>query len=232
MAAGDMPAAARAQEILRETPPGAGLTGDALTFMFNLLLRHPNAAGKIGYGVARITVEQNPRFPSGKMFVVYRMDGTRDDFSYRKCFSGEIGVQQQLLTALRLEVHDQIEQSRRRALGEGARFCPHTREPLPGNDPHVHHAFAPFVSIALRFMFLEGGCDRLRLAPDPGGGSRLADRDQTQRWCAYHARAARLRLVSQRANTGLLRRQPELDSQIAFCTYCGDTEHDEGTCAA
>ncbi len=231
-AAGDVSAATRAGQLLRSTSLGSGLTDEDLTFMFTLLLRHPDAERKIGYGVARITVEQNPRFPSARMFVVYRMDGTRDDFSYRKCLSGEIGVQQQLLTALRLEVHDQIEQFRRRALGEGARFCPHTREPLPGNDPHVHHAFAPFVSIALRFVFLEGGCDHFRLAPDPGGGSRLSDRDQAQRWYAYHAWAARLRLVSKRANTGLLRRQPELDRQIAFCTYCGDAEHDEGTCAA
>ncbi len=230
-AVGDMPAAARARKILRETPPGAGLTGEDLTFMFTLLLRHPDAERKIGYGVARITVEQNPRFPSGRMFVVYRMDGTHDDFSYRTCLKGQVGAQQQVLTTLRLEVHDQIERFRRRTLTEGARFCPHTREPLPGNDPHVHHAFAPFVSIALRFILLEGGVECFELVPDAGGGSRLADSEQAGRWREYHTRAARLRLVSKRANTGLLRKQPELDSQIAFCTYCGGAAHDEGTCA-
>lgn len=220
----------RASGLLRTTPVGAGLTGDDLAFMHGLLLQHPDAVRMIGTGVARITVAVNPRYPSQRMFVVHRLDGSCDDFSYRKCLSGEPGPLRQLHDALRGEISSQMAAVRRRALAQGQRFCPYTREPFSADEPgHVHHAFSPFYRIAADFIGLEGGPEQFPLQPDPGGGRRLDDRDQARRWAAHHARAARLKLVSKTANLSLLAADP--DRPPLFCSVCGDPTH-EGACAA
>lgn len=201
--------------------------------MFALLLQHPKAEQKLGSGIARITVEQNPRYPTQRQFWVHRMDGTSEHFSYRKCLTGEPSHQSQVLAALRAEVGSQIVAVRHRELSRGVRFCPYTREPLtdPGIEPHVHHAFSPFITIALRFVESHtGGFETIGLEEAAEGGRQLSDRQLASDWCRYHAVAARLRLVSRRANLKVLVEDP--DAPALFCSLCGEATHEGPCCEA
>jgi hypothetical protein len=57
-------------------------------FLMWLLLLHPDAAEKIGCGISHFAVEFSTakgNFPPASHFVINRNDGTRLDFSYKKC---------------------------------------------------------------------------------------------------------------------------------------------------
>lgn len=215
----------RAKDLLWSTPIGEGLTGDDLAFMFRLLLQHPSCEEKIGAGVARITVERNPRYPSSCGFVVWRIDGSNELFSYRKCLRGEPSHQSQVLAAMRREVDAQIVEVRRREFARGVRFCPYTRDVLtdPESVPHVHHAFSPFYSIAFKFVTYYGGFDRIDVDSAEGGGVRLRNQLVAKNWREYHKAEARLRVISKRANLSVLRTNP--NAEPLFCELCGGARH-------
>jgi hypothetical protein len=72
----------RCKELLRTNEPGEPLDGAAHAFLLGLLALHPDAARKVGPGVARFYTVQN-RF--SRCFYVRRTDSTEEDFSYTKC---------------------------------------------------------------------------------------------------------------------------------------------------
>ncbi|XP_030470027.1 DNA-directed RNA polymerase V subunit 1 [Syzygium oleosum] len=51
----------------------------------NVLNHHPDKAAKIGAGIEHLTVSRHSSFPESRCFYVVSTDGSRIDFSYRKC---------------------------------------------------------------------------------------------------------------------------------------------------
>ncbi|KAI6670294.1 hypothetical protein NL676_005179 [Syzygium grande] len=51
----------------------------------NVLNHHPDKAAKIGAGIEHLTVSRHSSFPDSRCFYVVSTDGSRIDFSYRKC---------------------------------------------------------------------------------------------------------------------------------------------------
>lgn len=88
-------AVARCQEILRSYPgqsgSGAGQPQDVtdpthITFLTALVARHPDAADKIGAGVAGFKVQVNPAGTGNtRCFYVIHPDGGSVQFSYPSC---------------------------------------------------------------------------------------------------------------------------------------------------
>ncbi|MGH3793874.1 MAG: DCL family protein [Pseudonocardiaceae bacterium] len=70
------------REVLNPPPLGSKLEGDALAFISDLMLLHPNAEEKIGPGIAAITVRA---VYQNRGFWITRTDGTEDNFSIDKC---------------------------------------------------------------------------------------------------------------------------------------------------
>lgn len=56
------------------------------SFLAALVARHPDSAAKIGAGIKHFTVE--PAAHGTHCFYITRVDGSRDDFSTKKCFGG------------------------------------------------------------------------------------------------------------------------------------------------
>ncbi|CAA6656289.1 unnamed protein product [Spirodela intermedia] len=76
------------RKILHAYPMGAYLKEEAKSLAVKALGFHPRKDAKIGAGIKEIKIGQNPMFPGSRCFVVERVDGTSDDFSYWKCFKG------------------------------------------------------------------------------------------------------------------------------------------------
>lgn len=51
----------------------------------NVLNHHPDKAAKMGAGIDHLTVSRHSSFPDSRCFYVESADGSRVDFSYRKC---------------------------------------------------------------------------------------------------------------------------------------------------
>lgn len=51
----------------------------------NVLNHHPDKAAKMGAGIDHLTVSRHSSFPDSRCFYVESTDGSRVDFSYRKC---------------------------------------------------------------------------------------------------------------------------------------------------
>ena len=58
-----------------------------LKVLLALLDKHPRAAEKKGPGVESITFSEHPTYTGTQCFFINRTDGTKEDFSFRKCIT-------------------------------------------------------------------------------------------------------------------------------------------------
>lgn len=111
-----------------------------------------------------------------------------------------------LMSALRLEVEDQIE-----AYAEPFRRMADPRSEMPG-DPqplfvngkwtgHVDHIDPKFRDIARRFIYTIGG--HPSLSPLPTGGRRITNPEIRRWWKEVHEKEAHLRVVTREQNLAL-----------------------------
>lgn len=62
---------------------GQEVTGEDFEYLYSLLEKHPRAGEKIGIGIKRIFADWIR--DGARCFWVERIDGTKEDFSIRKC---------------------------------------------------------------------------------------------------------------------------------------------------
>lgn len=77
----------RVKSILWTYLEGQDLAQDDFEFVLDLLSNHPRSDIKIGAGVLRIFVKQNPVYTHTRSFYLERVDGSQTDFSYIECIS-------------------------------------------------------------------------------------------------------------------------------------------------
>ena len=198
----------RASRIMHATRLGADVEGVDLAFVLDLLARHCESDQKIGCGVASIQVENAPGW-SNRCFWITRLDGTRTDFGIQSCLK-PASHEQNVRSAMRTEVADQVAAFRREAFSRGPVRCAVTDVDLTDALAHVDHA-KPWTFVALAQEFLEGrDVADIKLLGQGDGDTvlTLADRELAARWHAFHAERAVLRVVSAAANLGVLRRGP------------------------
>lgn len=192
--------------ILYAYKPGTTIVGEHERFMLDLFERHPEWVSKVGVGVASVEVERN----MGSMgFWLTRVDGTRTDISFLKCIVPQ-SHEQMVRAAFRHEVMDQIHSFKREFLVPGIR-CEVTGDLLFPYNVHVDHAPPVFHELVSRFVIEHGlSFDSISLTPTldgEAGGRRLVDRSIAGAWHSFHRAHARLRLVTKKANLGILRRK-------------------------
>jgi hypothetical protein len=176
------------------------LVGEDDAVVRDLAARHPDAASKIGTGIASVRVEV---FEHGRpCFWIVRTDGSTTDFSYRRALSPPTR-RNDVMAAMRGLVSDQIEAfAASRPVGA---VCPYTGIPLPPGTGEVHHRTTAFVHMVEDFLRSEGRTvdgTALRSA-DGAAGRTLADRGLALRWRDYHAEHADLVLVHPGANRAM-----------------------------
>jgi hypothetical protein len=71
---------------LRDTlDRNAIVDGKGKLILLDLLERHPRASEKKGAGVESISYGEHPTYAGTQCFMINRTDGTKEDFSFRKC---------------------------------------------------------------------------------------------------------------------------------------------------
>jgi Protein of unknown function (DUF3223) len=175
------------------------LTFEDEDYLFDLLLNHPDAKQKVGCGVDSIYIGPTPFGTYG--FFLERVDGTSDNFSYKRCIDGRPPLRAEVINALRHVVADDMSEFKRTNFNGR---CEKTGRPLAFDDAEVHHAGVLFVEIADRFADICGGYKAIPLRPkrDDDYG-RVIRADYAERFRAYHTRRARLMIVSRRMNRAM-----------------------------
>lgn len=74
------------KEMLNRYPIGERVSSVDAVDLFALLARHNDAAQKIGCGVDHFKVDKDGY--GGRCFWVVRVDGSQEDFTYRRCITG------------------------------------------------------------------------------------------------------------------------------------------------
>jgi hypothetical protein len=196
------------QSILRRDEGEIDPSSFAFAVMRDLLNYHPSAARKIGPGVCAIFVCVMPEHYYSKGFVLKRVDGTQTDFSYRECLNPS-KPRDWFAQGCRTAIKRQVDALRDHVLGAGDVYCPITGELLVGGNCHIDHAppwtfakiFEAFVDeFSIDFAMVDYADRHLDYSTE----SRLND-ELAEKFSKFHDERARLRAVSVRANTVILR---------------------------
>lgn len=176
--------------------------GELEAMLFDVVLRHPASAEKVGAGVWQFLLRRNPRNPDASETWIERVDGSRVDFSWHKGVRGTAtSPEAELRAAMRAAVQPEIRAFR--AAHPAPQTCALCEGAIgDGDAAHVDHV-TPFETLARDFTL---AC---HLAP-PGQFGRARDvlspifrgedAEYAAAWRAYHARHAALRLVHARCN--------------------------------
>lgn len=198
-------AEAAIREILHVAELKQPLVGNERDLIEGLVYCHPTASEKIGAGIESIDVRVIEHGARG--FWITRVDGTAVDFSYRKALDGAPNYRQTVLSALRREVKDQVNEFRRAWFAENDDpRCSLTGQVLTmGPEAHVDHWDPSFAELANDFVSALGGWDQIPIKP-AGVGQELADENHRVIWLYVHQQRARLRVIHRSANLARNRR--------------------------
>jgi hypothetical protein len=166
--------------------------------MCEVLADHENADEKIGAGVKRIWLEES--YYGQKHFMLERIDGTREDFSFLKCFSRS-SPKANFLKACRRAVESIIIAFRNSIFGNKETIvCPVLNTHITKNESHVDHDLPyPFITIA-RMFCEENDIDLCEIKYIHQIGVEFYDKDLEKQWIEYHNKYAKLRVISAIAN--------------------------------
>lgn len=193
------------RSILNRYSIGQTLNDTDARFMRGVLALHPQAAIKVGCGVASFSIAW---YETTRGFRLTRTDGSQTDFSYKACLSPPT-PEQEARAAFRREVRQQILDVRRATFAAGPVTCPVTGEQLTETTSHVDHEptleqliqdFVTLYSLTLALL-------KTNTTQDNDVETLFLDRRLATSWQAYHRQHAGLRVVSRRANLSLLRRR-------------------------
>lgn len=181
-------------------------------FFLDLLDHHPMSAIKIGCGVTGFYVAQNPVYKNTRCLYLLRADGSSTDWSWTECLR-PTPHDKKVQRAFRALLEPQMIAIKQEFFGTSTDTvpCPLTGRPMTFTTAHVDH-IPPQTFAALFHAFVHH--EQLDLTTvsfraegeDHNYQDVLADAELASRWLAYHARYARLRVISARANLSEVKR--------------------------
>jgi len=176
-----------------------------VTFLTNLLSRHPNSLGKVGAGIKKFSVRRNGH-GHDFCFWVTRMDETCEDFSFFSCIvpKSKDNIQND---AFRNEIRPQIEEFRE--LCADWNSCPMCR--LEKRLFHVDHYTPQFQEIVSHFKLLNpnSNLDTMKNEMDQVA---FTDRQVARNWMDHHKLFAVLRKICSDCNLA----RPKTNKRIKY----------------
>lgn len=188
------------KELLARTQTGTQLTGSDYRDVEALLSGHPRAQDKIGTGIAQLVLDDAELV--GKCFHVIRTDGSRDNFSYKKCISGDPAPFTTFSVACRRAVAKELEDFKIRYFEEhqndkGKVRCPETGEWIEFGEAHVDHRSPMSFSVIVKFFVSSENIDLEKVTYRRDGlyGNEFADDEIAEKFRVWHRRNALLRVI-------------------------------------
>jgi Protein of unknown function (DUF3223) len=188
------------------------IEGEDALVLAALVARHPQAAEKIGPGIAYFYVCTDPDWPKSSQLRLVHCDGSVAVISWNACLQRR-PRHHHVNEALRRAVDAQVRAARWAAFVNptGRCQCPYTGAVLTIDSAHVDHAppgeFALLVKAWLAHAGLTFQDILTSPAVPPQTGHRMADRQQRLAWEDFHRRYARLQVISPEANLRLRRQR-------------------------
>lgn len=200
--------------ILNNAKINSLLEGEYKEDIIILINYHPEASNKIGAGIKEIRVERHTDKVTNKYphFHIYRVDGTNEDFSYKKCIRN-IGTPTRrnripgnlidIKNAARYEVRDFVYEFKLKAFGIKRYLkCPILNINTSRKTCHVDH-ISPLTFDQLLFNFINKyniDMNEIKVKNKDGIIRELEDRDLAEMWINYHNTNAQLRVLHKAAN--------------------------------
>lgn len=199
------------RDIIARYAEGEIISGVDDLFLRDLVAIHPEAARKIGCGIAHFTTALDPVWRNSRHFVIVRTDRTDTDVSFHICIDGS-NDRRDVFHAFRRAVADQVIDFQRRSFENNQRpLCPYTGVMLTVANAHVDHAPPEtFFTLANRWMkenSLTVADVPLVENADNQWVRRMLDGVQEESWSKYHRANARLRIISRPANLSHVKRE-------------------------
>ena len=183
---------------------GEELNNSDFESVFNLLKNHPESDRKIGCGIKKIVVENGGY--NYNCFHLVRQDSSKEDFSYRKCITGEPNEFTLFSQACRKAVENDLKEIKQKYFRENSKNglvkCQDTSELINFDNSHVDHRQPNTFSVIVdRFVELNR-IDLLTVEYDKieNYGHRLKDKKLEKEFRDYHAEKANLRVVNKQRN--------------------------------
>jgi hypothetical protein len=193
------------RELLAQAPVGATLKGNDYRDVEALLSGHPRAQEKIGSGIAELIVDSGEM--GDKCFHVIRDDGSKENFSYKKCIAGDPSPFTAFSLACRRVVADDLEQFKIKYFKEnqnqaGKVKCPETGVWMAFDESHVDHKGPMSFSVIVKFFLSAENLNVTNVAYAREGlyGHELADAKIAEKFRKWHHSNAVLRVIEARRN--------------------------------
>lgn len=192
-------------KILGRHAPGQRLAGRDLTDVEALLFCHPRWAEKVGSGIESIVVDSAEH--DARCFHVVRKDGSRDNFSYKKCVCGDPAPFARFSTACRRAVDDDLHRVKvdhfaEHQNGEGKVRCPETGEWISFDEAHVDHPPPMTFSVIVQFFITTNDIDlgTVDYAREGLYGNEFRDDALRRKFREWHTKNGRFRVIKNSRN--------------------------------
>lgn len=199
------------QAILYRYEIGVPIPDPDATQLRWLLDRHPEAAIKIGVGIAHFSVRS--ALFNTRCFEVVRTNGETTDFSFGGCIDGKSRTPlTESLQAMRSEVTEEIRQKkwehfRSSPLPSGNALCAISGREISLEESYADHAPPnTFKSIAERFLAENGIVPTPDFTTPPKDNQyrpSMADRELAAKWRAFYTKQAIIRVVARNGGPAL-----------------------------
>jgi hypothetical protein len=209
-------ALAHYQEILHRVRVFEAFQGNDLADAIALLMNHPSAVEKIGPGIKQLYVGLSKY--GERCFHVKRIDGSMEDFSYRKCIAGNPSAFTDFSAACREAVAEDVSEFKRdyfrkHANADGKVRCPETGDWMALHEAQVDHPLPLTFSVIVKTFLAHK-----KLAPETvlyvnadGGGSLFSDAALSAEFRAWHKQVCHVRVITaerNQAKAGMARVKP------------------------
>lgn len=187
-------------EMLQRLPTGTKLKDLDAEIAHWLIDRHPKRDSKVGSGIQEIRVESLGEWKKGKCMFIYRVDGTKIDFSYRKALAGkEPGKLEYVRMACRTAIEGDIIRFKRDCLTADP-VCRYRAIRLWQDNSHVDHVFPKTFNWLVDNFVEKYGLDIEKVDIVGEVKHQFQDTAISRAFLDYHRNMADLELVSAEAN--------------------------------
>jgi len=192
------------KDILNSYSEGEELISVDFENVFNLLKHHPNSKEKIGNGLEKIIVK-NGEYKLN-CFHLVRLDGSIEDFSYRKCINGESNRFSLFSQACRKAIENDLKEVKQRYFKNNSKKglvkCQDTGELIDYENAHVDHRQPNTFSVIVdRFIELNKiDLEKVEYDRINNYGHKLIEKQIEKLFREYHAEKANLRVVNRKRN--------------------------------
>lgn len=172
--------------------------------LFELLQKHPRKKQKIGCGLSHFDLRQNCGTKGSEVHVI-RIDNTSDDFSWRKCISGNFNEQKHdLESAMRNAIYTFTSGFKNDTLCIGSSLCGICKKVLDTqSEIHVDHEDPLFHTLMKNFLRKTNMKSPTKFESESilnNKKFRKEDQHFEKEWVSYHNSHAKLRLLCSHCN--------------------------------